>query len=281
MTGQAVIRTVFVIALMITAHAIKPFSLDNVTTQMLSTARSLSFVLPEAAVASIEHANFLAAALGVGAHEAQDSSMKPLLGATLAQQVLADVQIAPEEVGQPVKKGKIVKRLAALKRAVRASQPELASIIATQAPVALLPVVPALDEAQLLLARPVIHAFTQSLPFTVLHEVSAWSASLSFMSRQTDCEPRDAKSVRMVAIFEERGKLKLITSSAKPKAIDCPPATDAIEVEAAPVIVGPEEQTEHAVESQATATQAVETQAVEMQATDFTTSPASACPVNP
>lgn len=279
MTGQAVIRLVFVIALMITAHAIRPFSLDNVTTHLLSTARSFSFVLPEAAVASIEHANFLAAALGVGAREAQDASAMSLINPTPAQNVLADVQIAPEEMGQPAKKSKLVRRPGALKRAVRAINAEADDMIAAQAPVEL-PPVPTFDKT-LLLSLPVVHSFAQSLAFNVLHEVSALSVSLSLTSRQGDCEPRDTKSVRMVAVIEERGKWKLIASPAKPKAINCPPATDPVEAEAAPVTIGPEEQTEHAVEGQATATQADETQAVEPQAAEPLSKPADVCPVKP
>src|ERR1051326_2132265 len=61
---KAVIQVALVVALVLAANAIKPFSLGNVAMHTLAAARSFSFVLPEAAVERIEHANYLAQAYG-------------------------------------------------------------------------------------------------------------------------------------------------------------------------------------------------------------------------
>lgn len=60
MASKAFIRTILVAALVVTAHTIKPFTFGSVALQALGTARSLSFVMPEAAAERIEHAHYLA-----------------------------------------------------------------------------------------------------------------------------------------------------------------------------------------------------------------------------
>lgn len=66
MASKIVIRTMLVAALVVTAHTIKPFSFGNVTLHALGAARSISFVLPEAAADRIEHAHYLAQTYGKG-----------------------------------------------------------------------------------------------------------------------------------------------------------------------------------------------------------------------
>ena len=66
MTSKAFIRTILVAVLVVTAHTIKPFTFGSVTLQALGTARSLSFVMPEAAADRIEHAHYLAYIYGKG-----------------------------------------------------------------------------------------------------------------------------------------------------------------------------------------------------------------------
>ncbi len=66
MAIKIVIRTLLIAALLVTAHTIKPFSFGNIALQVLGSARSLSFALPEAAAERIEHAYFLAQTYGKG-----------------------------------------------------------------------------------------------------------------------------------------------------------------------------------------------------------------------
>lgn len=271
MTGPAVIRILFVIALMITAHTIKPFSFGNVTTHLLGTARSFSSVLPESAVTSLAHANYLAAALGVGARENPDSSTPATTNPVLVKYDPASVQMASwHETERADKKSPAAKRSSAFKRPLHAVKGGLIAARGT-APVKL-PAVPTFTEA-MIVSLPVVHALAQSLAIHVLHEVETISVALA--SRQGDCEPRAVTSFRLVAVVEEQGKLKFV-AAAKPKAVDCQPPTEVIEVAPENVTTGPEEQVEQAVESQAAATQAVET-----QASESISKPADACPVRP
>jgi hypothetical protein len=60
MTGQAVVRILPVITLIVTAHAIKPFSLKNITTHFLYSTRSFTFALPDSARPSFDQFSQLA-----------------------------------------------------------------------------------------------------------------------------------------------------------------------------------------------------------------------------
>jgi hypothetical protein len=60
MTGKTVIRTLLVLALIVTAHTIKPFSIKNVTNHLLYSTKSFKFVLPVRLRDNFDHANYLA-----------------------------------------------------------------------------------------------------------------------------------------------------------------------------------------------------------------------------
>ena len=74
MASKAFIRSILVAALVVTAHTIKPFTFGSVALQALGTARSLSFVMPEAAAERIEHAHYLAHIYSKGLFDDTDSS---------------------------------------------------------------------------------------------------------------------------------------------------------------------------------------------------------------
>ncbi len=60
MSGTNLIRILVILALVITAHTIKPFSVKNVSQHLLYSARTFSVVLPEPARSSFDDANLLA-----------------------------------------------------------------------------------------------------------------------------------------------------------------------------------------------------------------------------
>ncbi|MFN0123639.1 MAG: hypothetical protein ACKV2V_24320 [Blastocatellia bacterium] len=62
-TGKFAQRTLFVMALLLIAHAARPFTARDVVRQLFRTAQAYSFVLPGAAVCTIERADYLAAVL--------------------------------------------------------------------------------------------------------------------------------------------------------------------------------------------------------------------------
>jgi hypothetical protein len=63
MLGQTVARILLVIALIVTAHAIKPFSAKNIASHLLYSLRSLAVILPDSARSGFDHANQLALTL--------------------------------------------------------------------------------------------------------------------------------------------------------------------------------------------------------------------------
>jgi hypothetical protein len=63
MLGQTVARILVVITLIVTAHAIKPFSVKNITSHFLYSSRSLAFILPDSARSGFDQANKLALTL--------------------------------------------------------------------------------------------------------------------------------------------------------------------------------------------------------------------------
>ncbi|QQS44958.1 MAG: hypothetical protein IPM66_13375 [Acidobacteriota bacterium] len=63
MTGKAVLRTLIVITLIVTAHTVRPFSVRNITSQLFSTAGTLKTILPDSAQAGFSNANLLATTL--------------------------------------------------------------------------------------------------------------------------------------------------------------------------------------------------------------------------
>jgi hypothetical protein len=63
MLGQAVARILLVITLIVTAHAIKPFSAKNITSHLLYLSRSLAVILPDSARSGFDQANQLALTL--------------------------------------------------------------------------------------------------------------------------------------------------------------------------------------------------------------------------
>lgn len=274
MTGLAVIRILLVIALMITAHTIKPFSFDNVTTHLLGTARSLATVLPESAATSLAHASYLAAALGVGAREKLDSAPPAWAKSILARYDQTSLHVASWPEAERVdKKAPAGKRPSALKRRAHAARGDLIAA-RTSAPVAL-PAAPTFTEA-MIVSLPVMHSFAQSLALHIKHEVEAFA--VAFASRLNDCEPRPVTSFRLAVVVQEQGQLKFV-AVAKPKAADCTPTPTIIEAAAEEVTTGPEE-AEEAVE-EATESHAAATQAIEAQAGEATIKPADYCPLKP
>lgn len=66
MASKAIQRTLLIVALLATAHVVKPFSLRSVATHLIHSATSFSFILPGSAAGSLEQADYLATALDNG-----------------------------------------------------------------------------------------------------------------------------------------------------------------------------------------------------------------------
>ncbi len=63
MLSKAILKVLFVVALILAAHALKPFSIRSIGKQVLGSVRSFSFILPGETVSGIKQVSYLAKAL--------------------------------------------------------------------------------------------------------------------------------------------------------------------------------------------------------------------------
>lgn len=102
MASKAIQRTLLIVILIVTAHALKPFSVRSLTRHLLRSANSFSFMLPSSALCSLERADYLARVLDGTLHQ---NDVRP---ETVWHSALAETSPpAPErqcatKVGQPV-----------------------------------------------------------------------------------------------------------------------------------------------------------------------------------
>src|SRR5262245_53381016 len=137
MSGKAILRAFLILALIATAHLIRPFSIKNVTQHVLYSARSFRFVLPAELREKFDHANYLAVNLSDSLFEAGEGIRD------FSRDMAADLEFGPinvqplEEVNKSATKQKpCQKKSAPAKRVNRAEKrgaadlPALSSLVA-------------------------------------------------------------------------------------------------------------------------------------------------------
>src|SRR5262245_7040919 len=92
MARKAILRAFVILALIVTAHLIRPFSIKNVTQHLLYSTRSFRFVLPPQLREKFDHANYLAVNLSNGLFEADEGIRNLTSGMT------ADLTFGPINV---------------------------------------------------------------------------------------------------------------------------------------------------------------------------------------
>src|SRR4029434_1744424 len=92
MAGKAITRAFLILALIVTAHMIKPFSIKNVTQHVLYSTKSFRFVLPVRLRDRFDHANYLAINLSNNLFEAGEGIRD------LAKGLTANLAMAPLNV---------------------------------------------------------------------------------------------------------------------------------------------------------------------------------------
>lgn len=111
MVVRIVIRAMLVIALIATAHVIKPFSISNTTSQLMNVANAVSEYLPDETRIGFNHANFLAVSLSrslLGGGCFEGAQANDVLATRLVPPGLTRAaKIWPPE--EPVKPGRRVK----------------------------------------------------------------------------------------------------------------------------------------------------------------------------
>jgi hypothetical protein len=137
MAGKAILRAFLILALVATAHLIRPFSIKNITRHALYSARSFRFALPAQMRDKFDHANYLAVNLSDGLFEA-DEGIRDFTRDMAEDLAFGPINVQPlEEVNKSATKPKpSQKKSAPAKRVTRiekrgvADSPALSNLVA-------------------------------------------------------------------------------------------------------------------------------------------------------
>ncbi len=243
MTRPAVARILLVITLIVTAHAIKPFSFKNVSSHLLFSSRSLAFVLPDSARSRFDHANQLAMTFSNSLFEngQADTSWpsQPAAGAVEMAVVAMNVSPQTDNKAKPV----IVKVKAAInpQAPVHRDKNEQEGLIGSTEETEEAEAAESTDEIASTdvvadsatepapVALPAMHSFSAETPVALpavnvvcaLSKVKPIRLELPLMRgrqiqlmyqfslpKRSDCEKRDSKQIKLIALIEDEKKLK-------------------------------------------------------------------------
>jgi hypothetical protein len=207
MAGKAILRVFLILALVATAHLIRPFSIKSITRHALYSARSFRFVLPAQLRDKFDHANYLAVNLSDGLFEADEGIRD------FTRDMAADLWFGPinvqslEEVNKSATKPKpCQKKSAPAKRVNRPEKRSVADSAAFSSMVAIARFdkvsVIELPQAQTLEAKivPVIpHCLIKLFPARINVPGHVRSIEAVFALRKRDCENRESNQKGRVA----------------------------------------------------------------------------------
>lgn len=222
--SKAVVQTMLITLLVITANAIKPFSFGNVAMHTLAAARSFSFVLPDAAVEGIEHANYLAQAYGKSLFDDNESNsiwtkenvMKSgLLASNGATDFfdgagLEDAEIKDVRSNEPARKPVQTRR--SIRRIKRDDRDEDAGCSTKHQEIAVLPPAPAIES--IAMVRPMIFpALNNGLNNGMIkaHAIPAVARKPlpALLSVPADCSKIEVKLVKLASINGQSADIRI------------------------------------------------------------------------
>jgi hypothetical protein len=208
MAGKVVIRTLLILALIGTAHAIKPFSVKNVTNHLLYSTRSFKFVLPVRLQDNFNHANYLAINLSNSLFEAGTGIRQFTNEAGNA--IVADyvaIKVQPlEEVNRSARKQKSgPKRSAPAKRVIKTERSDSPGLIASVNSDEILPV--ELPPAPAVEPAPVVQpCVTTAFSATAFFTARPKPAEVLLALRKSDGEKREPAQLRLITLIEQAVK---------------------------------------------------------------------------
>jgi hypothetical protein len=214
MAGKTILRAFLVLALVITAHLIKPFSIKNVTQHMLYSAKSFRFALPAQLRDKFDHANYMAINLSNSVFEADEGirDFTRVMTRDLAFMPI-DAQPLDERAKSATKKKSSSKNSAPAKQVIRigkrvpAEPPILPSLIALTHT----------DEIRLVefahvrmietTVSPLIPpCLTKLIPARINATAPIRSIEVALTPRKRDCEKRETdQKARITWIEDESG----------------------------------------------------------------------------
>jgi hypothetical protein len=211
MAGKAILRAFLILALIATAHLIRPFSIKNVTRHALYSARSFRFVLPAQLRDKFDHVNYLAVNLSDSLFEA-DEGIRDFTRGMAADLAFGPIGVQPlDEVNKSATKQKpCQKKSAPTKRVNRAERrgapdsPVLSSMvaIARSREIRLVELPPA--EAFEVNVAPIIPPCLMKLfptRINIAAPVRPIEAALAL--RKRDCEKREGDQKARIAWIED------------------------------------------------------------------------------
>jgi hypothetical protein len=213
MSGKTVIRIILILALIVTAHTIKPFSINSVTNHLLYSTRSFKFVLPVRLRDNFDHANYLALSLSNSLFET-GKGIQGFVKNSMGDLALAPIKVQPlDEVNKSATKPRTKpKPSAPAKRINRTEKNDTADLIASVnsdeiAPVEL-PPAPAIDATSV--ALPVFQpCLTKVFTARAIVAARAQPVEILLALKKNDCQKREAPQNPVIVWIEEARKLRV------------------------------------------------------------------------
>ena len=265
MAGKAITRAFLILALIVTAHVIKPFSIKSVTQHLLYSTKSFRFVLPTGLRERFDHANYLAINLSNSLFKV-DEGMRDLAKGITAKLAFSPINVQPlDEVNRSATKQKTCpKKSAPAKRVIRpekriSTDPAslagsagasnlVASVNSDDFIKVKFPPTPVIDATVIPLVTPCLWQLAPARMLALSH-TRPLEVLVAF--RKLDCEKREAERKARIAWVEDaKGQKNVIRVIGKVKtgkdglrASDCEDrkteiASDEVEIE----VTGPEEE---------------------------------------
>ena len=214
MAGKAILRAFLILALVATAHLIRPFSIKNITRHALYSARSFRFVVPAQLRDKFDHANYLAVNLSDGLFEA-DEGIREFTREMAADLAFGPINVQPlDEVNKSATKQKpCQKKSAPAKRVNRTDRRGVADSQALSSLVAIarsdeirvveLPLAQALEAKAVPIIPPCL---IKLFPARIHVAAPVRSIEAALALRKRDCEKRGAiQKGRIAWIKDETG----------------------------------------------------------------------------
>jgi len=229
MVGKAVTRAFFILALIVTAHAIKPFSIKSVTQHLLYSTRSFKFVLPARLRDNFDHANYLAINLSNSLFEA-GKGIQNFAKDTAADFGLVAIKVQPlNEVNNSATKQKPgPKKSSSAKRVIKTERSDIPDLVASVNSDEIMPV--ELPPAPAVEAIPIIAPYVQPcvtklFPAKLTSLVAAAPprpVEVMIALRKSDCEKREIMQGVLIHLIERANELNRLEAAirlvGKPKA---------------------------------------------------------------
>ncbi len=129
MIGQAFVRIFLVITLIVSAHFIRPFSVNNFTNHFIQSSNTFKSILPSSQGASFDHANMLAITLNqiLFAGEKREEATMPGRSADIVMDIRSENHSCSDENNPPIKRTGpeiLAKRSIRIERTSRENAPD-------------------------------------------------------------------------------------------------------------------------------------------------------------